>query len=858
MSQRAGWLIKLAVVAALVVLLGGRWLAVATADSLWAEALGVGATHAQIRRGQTMLLLTAFLAAAVWCLGNLYLVYRSIGSVHVPRRLGNLEILEVVPRQYLLVAAAALGLILAIAFSHRAGGWWYARALAGFGAQLGVTDPVLDRDLGYYLFRLPWQRTVHTFVTVLGGTMLGLTTVLYAAVGAIRWGARRRLRVGDLARWHLAGLLAAFALALFWGYRLEPAEYVAGVHDVPVDSVLATVRIPVARMLSVGALVVAAASAFWMWSPRVAVVIVPWTLLAAASFTGHYVAPAFAGAARTPEELILPGVEDSRRAFLQTAFGAVPVESELPLRAPPEPLGLRRHAEELGRAVLWDAFAVTVGANRAEDQEPYHGFSAAQLDTYEAPDGSVVPVYVAAREVDLQAARGAGMELSWETVHTGPLSHAAGAVAVLANRISETGHPLFLDDPERPDRATPRIQELALTRPDIWFGPATVNFAVAPASDTPLAGVPAAGFWRRLALAWTLQSPRLATSGAVEDASLVLWRRDVVSRLESFAPFAEFGEPHAVVVGGALHWMANGFVSAGAFPLTARASWRRGTVRYLRSGLVGVVEASSGRTEVYLLREADPLSQAWAQIAPEVVRPASQMPPALARHVRYPAELFAVQLGLLRQAGLDGEPIGPVLPRIGLRPAGGAEPYWWVGAAPGDPEVRLRLMAALESGGSLAGLADGTLQGGRAAFALLRVAPDLELPGPARTVRLFNRLRAEPSGVQGALRMAPFEDGVLALQATYVSPDEGRAPPQLVDVALGWGAAVGSGQSLRSALARVETQSSPFGMAAGEKAEARRWFERMDAARRSGDWTAFGRAYEELRRILTTETDSVP
>jgi uncharacterized membrane protein (UPF0182 family) len=586
-----------------------------------------------------------------------------------------------------------------------------------------------------------------------------------------------------------------------------------------VDSVLATVRIPVARMLSVVALAVAAASAFWMWSPRVAVVIVPWTGLAAASFTGHYLAPAFAGAARTPEELILPGVEGSRRAFLQTAFGAVPVESELPLRAPPQPLGLRRHAEELGGAVLWDAFAVTVGASRAADQEPYHGFTAAQLDTYEATDGSVVPVYVAAREVDLQAARSAGMELSWETVHAGPLSHAVGAVAVLANRISEAGLPLFLTDPERPDRATPRFQELALTRPDIWFGPATVNFAVAPASDAPLAGVPAAGFWRRLALAWTLQSPRLATSSAVEDASLVLWRRDVVSRLESFAPFAEFGEPHAVVVGGALFWMANGFVSAGAFPLTARASWRSGTVRYLRSGLVGVVEASSGRTEVYLLREADPLSQAWAQIAPEVVHPAGQMPPALARHVRYPAELFAVQLGLLRQTGLDGEPIGPVLPRIGLRPAGGAEPYWWVGGAPGDPQVRLRLMAAL---------------------------------------RLFNRLRAEPSGVQGALRMAPFEDGVLALQATYVSPDEGRAPPQLVDVALGWGAAVGSGQSLRSALARVETQSSPFGMAAGEKAEARRWFERMDAARRSGDWTAFGRAYEELRRILTTETDSVP
>jgi hypothetical protein len=32
----------------------------------------------------------------------------------------------------------------------------------------------------------------------------------------------------------------------------------------------------------------------------------------------------------------------------------------------------------------------------------------------------------------------------------------------------------------------------------------------------------------------------------------------------------------------------------------------------------------------------------------------------------------------------------------------------------------------------------------------------------------------------------------------------------------------------------------------------------MDAARRAGDWAAFGRAYQRLRRLLGAGSDSVP
>ncbi len=283
-------------------------------------------------------------------------------------------------------------------------------------------------------------------------------------------------------------------------------------------------------------------------------------------------------------------------------------------------------------------------------------------------------------------------------------------------------------------------------------------------------------------------------------------------------------------------------------------------MRYLRSSLVGVVEASTGRTEVYLTRDPDPLSAAWAQLAPEIVRPAGELPAALVRHLAYPSELFAVQVALLRAAQLEVAGQRRARPPVGPGYPVGQEPYWWVGGTPADTVSRLRLMAALTAGDRdvLVGLVDGTVRDGAMTLSHFAVEPALEVLGPTQVARQLSRLRVVPEGIQGRLRLAPLGDGVLALQSSYASPGEGAAPPQLVDVAVGWGRAVGSGPNLRTALARLRTAQSPFGMAATEKEEARRWFERMDAARRSGDWVAFGRAYEELRRILTGEPDTVP
>jgi hypothetical protein len=520
MTARGKW-VRAAVVVILVALVGGRFLAVTTADRLWADALGVQESHAAITRLRMMLLATAFAAAALWCVGNFYLVYRSIGSVRVPRRLGNLEIFEALPRQYLLVAAVAVGLLLAAALSHRADAWWYSRALVGEYAPLGLPDPVLGRDLAYYLFILPWQRTVHSYVTLMAGLVLGVVAVLYAALGAVRWH-ERRLRVSDLARKHLGGLLAAFALALLWGYRLEPAEYVAGVHNVPLDDVLINIRLPSARLLSALAAVAGFLSLLWMWVPRLTVVVFPWCVLAVVSLFGHYVVPAFSGSVRPPEELLSSEVEIARPILLETAYGAAAVETSPPVASTPKQVTLDQRARELAAGPLWEPFAIRVFLNRAAQGPPHTGFAEAELALYRDRDDVPVPVFLGVRQVDLASLRDAGAALSWENVHGSPYAYATGAVAVHANRISELGHPVFITDLAHADSVASQHTGIDLQHPDVLFGRATNDFAVLPRELPGVQGVRAGGILRRLALAWALQSPKLATSDLVADKWICL------------------------------------------------------------------------------------------------------------------------------------------------------------------------------------------------------------------------------------------------------------------------------------------------------------------------------------------------
>jgi uncharacterized membrane protein (UPF0182 family) len=581
------------------------------------------------------------------------------------------------------------------------------------------------------------------------------------------------------------------------------------------------------------------------------------------ALVGTFVVPGFSAAVRGPDRLAAPELAAAQRRMLSVAFALPATDTTIDPPPNPEPDLVTRRASELALVTIWDQRSLQDVLSRVAPPRPEHRFAGAGLALYPRRDGRPVPLYVAAREVDLLAAREADAALSWSSVHAGRYAFAGGAVAVAAAQAAPNGLPLFVPDPARPDSGTPRFAELDLAHPEVWFSPAAEEYALAKGPE-PRVGIAPGGIGRRLALAWTLQSPRLLSAGAAPAGDLVLWRRAVAARLDRLAPFARFGGAYAVVAGRRLLWLAWGYVSSEAFPLSVLSEWRGRGVRYLRAGLLGVVDAYSGETQVFLVDDPDPVSAAWAALAPDIVRPVGRLPAALEPHLRYPEELFAAQVPL----ALAGVPAGwPGVRRLPARRRGGddtaltapREPGWLVGTLPGDERLRLRLRQVAERGepALLAAVADGYVDGTRPVLRVVRLAQPLAHRGPSRfAAETAND--SSPSTAAGPVTTLVFAGGVVSVRPVLARPGREDEVPRLQEMVAGAGGAVGRGAGAAAALREMGAASRFPGGSTADWSAAREWFRRLDAARRAGDWAEFGRAYEQLRRLLRAPADSGP
>ncbi len=860
MTRRAR-LVWVAVGFVLLTLLLGRLLAVSATERLWAEALGIGASHADITRLKVLLHLVAFVAAAAWCSGNLYVVYRSVGVVSVPRHVGDLRFLEAVPRAYLAWGVAGLSLLLAAVLSQLAGDWWYHRALAASRVTLPETDPILGRSVAYYLFDLPWQRRLHEFVAACVATAGVVSATLYGLAGAVRVG-KHGVTVTKSSRVHLGALLVVGAVVLYWGFRLDPAEYVGGVHAAQFDAVLTEVRLPTAKLLGVMALVTAAATVLWMWFGRSAVLVAAWSVLLIASLLGRHLVPGFASSVRSAERLALGTDPVVRRELRSAAYALNVVEKSMSLSTEPNRQQLAQYANELQLVPIWDPFAVRTVMNRWATSGPHDRFSSVHLSVYPDAKNEAVPVYLAVRDREFSSRVGVA-GLSWAELHTPPFAYSQGVVAIHAGNASSSGKARFIADLDRPDTADTTLADVVLHDSSVVFGPAAESVAFVDASSAAgTFGVPVRGMWRRLAFAWMLQRPELVSSRAVPSGRKMLRHRSVRARLDRVAPFAQFGEPYPVVADRRLWWIAPGYVTAEAFPLAPPVTWRERTIRYLRAGFVGVVDAVTGETSVYLSGDPDPVGQVWGRLLPSLVQRWDAMPSFVREHVRYPVELFAVQAGVIRRLDVsDTSGAVPGAPTATRQDVSlGGEPFWWVGRGVANSTERLRVRAKVSSGEPqhLSAILDGSMQDGIPELSLVRFDRPLRIPRARELLAKFGGGRVNESMVAGAVRPALAGDGALSVLAAYLDVRDAEGAPVLAEVVFQWGSIVERGPSLQAALRRAALDAPPHVVSLAEWNTARGWFERMDAARRIGDWAAFAQAYEAFRSALSGKDDPRP
>jgi len=575
-----------------VALVGGRWLAVETADRAWDRTFAGGTALIDARNLALMLQTLALVAAVTWATGNLLVVYRAIGSVQMPRRLGDLEIVEAVSHKVLFGGTLLLGLILGVLFSLGTGDWWRYVALASSPPHFGLVDDRLRLDAGYYVGVLPWRSALQNRALVLALGTLAIVALLYSVIGSLRM-RRGRIRASDYARSHCGVLLAVVALVITWGALLDPAEVIAGMHG-SVDHAALGARIPGARVVAAISILTAGISLLWAWRDRPNLILAGWVALLVTVAAGYFVIPGVVRASVGPES---PAFVQRRAAFERVAFGLTDID-ERPLPAFPS-------GEAAIRSLpVWDAAHVASAVNAPATAVTLRPGSPGESATWLiAPTNTRAPVRIAL-ETDTGLA-----------VTAVPIADAATA-------------PLFGPGVEGPLVASNDTAAGARAR-----------------------GVPISGAWRRFAIAWTIQDWGLLRT-EMDDHAL-LWRRDVTERLERLAPFASFRAPTPVIRSGALWWVSWGYVSQAGFPYTRPLTWDDGDVRYLRAGLVGAVRVATGETHVWLAPGHDSLTAAWGRRFDPLIERAERLPPDLRAQLAYPAAAFDAAVSQLLRVSMD-------------------------------------------------------------------------------------------------------------------------------------------------------------------------------------------------------------
>lgn len=800
-------LVVLAAVLFVAVLVGGRWAALETAERAWAATVAGGDVYLRARDLARLVRGLVLLGSVTWGTAHLYWVYRTIGSVQMPRRLGDLEIAEAIPRPVLLGLALAGGLLYGFVLAWGSGDWWPQAVLAGAPPSYGVRDPVLARDLGYYLAQLPWARTRQGFAFTAALTATALAAALYAGMGSLRF-RRWRPVTSDYARRHLAVLLVILALTAFWGALLDPAELVAGFAG-PLDGAAIRVRIPGAGVVAALAVGAALVSALWAWRDWSAPLTGAWGALVIAALGAYAVLPAIARSAGTELPAAFAAtVSAARDQLSHLAIGLERVDE----RAPPEYSTLPAAAAGIP---LWDPPRVAATVRATGLLDPH-----TTVDGVALVPGGARPAWLVTVGPDDRALSATRPVPSWLEIHAGAWAHSGGPW-----HVAETDTGLVVTLVPAADTAA-------------WFGAGFTQFAVADPTRAPAvaaAGVALVGTWRRLALVWTLQSLELARNET--DGLVLLWRRGVATRLGRLAPFARFETPSPVVIDGAVWWLAYGYLEREGFPLVRPVTRDRTPLRYRRAALVGAVSAAAGDTRLYLAPGHDALAAAWGRLYAPLVQPAESLPPALRGALTFPAETFAL-------AGLIVQPVPPdtVAPRP--RPAAPFHvvarlgPALWAAQGferPGAPPA-------------LAALVAGTMAPDGPRLARWRPAADLptDLVGAGTT---------HP----GVFRLWPAAGALLTLQARFEERGVDGAPPVLESVFASWGDRHAVGSTLTDVLQRLARgRPASDTTSAARLAAARRLAEQADAALRRGDFAEFGRLYQELRRMLGAESQLAP
>jgi uncharacterized membrane protein (UPF0182 family) len=860
-------------------------------DLMWYDALGRQGVLTTRLWAQVALFAIGFVAFALPALLSIWLARRIAPQVPI-RRIGTLELPDVSRLVTLILAGVVLllSVISAAAWSSS----WQTVLLFVNGGDFGTVDPNFNRDIGFYVFDLPFWRFAQGWAVTTMVVIILLSLGAYAA-GALRW----QFRLTAPVRAHLSILGALLLVAIAAGYQFDIAElsYSARGIDGTIQAATYTdihAQAPAYTILTFVTLAAAVLLLANIWFK---------TLWAIALAGGAWIAISLLVGGVYPGIVqrfnVVPNELSLEREFIARHIGSTRAAYGL------DTIDQRRFTGEqaLGRALidanqatldnmrLWDYRPLLITFGQQQILRQYYQFLDVDIDRYPV-DGDARQIMLSAREIgDLpENAR------TWTNERL-VFTHGYGITAVPVNAVTPEGQPDYLVS------GINQEPKLPVGEPRLYFGEAASSYVVVGTDtnefDYPLGdegnetttwdgttGVSVGNPINRLLFALRFGDLNLLISNQLTDASQILFRRQIIERVTELAPFLAYDQdPYLVSAEGRLFWMWDAYTLTDRYPNAQPLTDVFPGANYVRNSAKVVIDAYDGSVRFFISDPTDPIINAYARIFPGLLEPLDAMPAALIAHLRYPEDLFTAQneAYLLYHVPADDQGAETFynqgdrwsFPSQQTDVEGDArriEPYYVIMKLPGEDEpefVLIQPMVAASRPNMISWVAarmDPGHYGERISF---RFPSDSTTLGPAQIQARINQdstisaqftlwSRAGSSVVRGDLLVLPMGDSILYVEPIFLRSTESSFP-EFKRVILASQNKLAFAETIEQGIRQLlgEAVIPPPdgggdlpGDVASLVAEAQRLYDAAQAALAAGDLGTYQARVDDLARVI--------
>lgn len=830
-------------------------------DVLWFQEVGFSSVLWTTLGTQFGLGIGVGLVGALVAWGNLRLAQRLAPPYQRTEIVGRPDPLDryrEVFGPFVSLIRIAVAIFIGFSVGAAAGGAWEDFLLWQNRVSFGKVDPQFGKDIGFYVFQLPFLSSVVGWLWFIVIASLVVSVAAHFFHGSIRPEAGLR-GVSSGAMAHISvllGLLALFKAVQYWlgQYYLNfsPRGVVDGASYTDVHA-----QLPALKLLAVISVISAVLFLVNIWARRLSLpfaAIGIWILCAA--LAGGVFPFAVQKFSVDPQELVRESpfidrnIQATRDAFGLAAIDDQDFAASTDLTADE----ITTNDALFDNIRLWDPDILKLGYAQLQALRTYYQFQDVDIDRY-VIDGVPRQVLLSARELSLSDLPDTSR--TWSNEHL-QFTHGFGLVASLANARTSAGQPSFLVK-DVPGTVAPDAESLAAEQPRLYFGEVydAGEYSIVNSGQDELdyasenevvrsnyegqGGIEIGGPLRRLAFMLREGDPNLVLSSLIQSDSRILIYKNVRDRVRRTAPFLSLDhDPYPAVVDGRVVWILDAYTTTSMYPYaqhfdadeiigSTETGALRGDINYVRNSVKVVVDAYEGTLDFYVVDETDPLIQAWAKVFPDLFT-AGEPSDDLRAHFRYPEDLFNLQSDVFltyhmtqpddfyAKEDVWGIPINPTQSdnATSVEKSPLVEPTYLLITLPGETEpefVLSRPFSPRARNNMIALMIARSDPEHYGEFLTLDFPSGKQVPGPIQVDNAINQdveisqtltlLRQGGSTVDfGSLVILPVEDSILYVQPLFVTA-ESVGIPELKRVVLALGEDVVMEETFEEALASL-------------------------------------------------------